>query len=157
MIRALLLVFLGGGIGCVLRFLIGKGIHTFYKQSLPIATLLANFLACLILGITLYLMKEKWNNDIPENIKLLVVLGFCGGLSTFSTFSYETLLLIKQGAIGMAILNVVLKSSSYVFPYCIISYKIMKKRIMFGIILAFLAYIFYLLVRMKKQEPNLNY
>lgn len=98
-----LLVFIGGGLGSVLRFMIalffGKTILT-----LPWATLSSNILSCLIFGTILYVYKEK--NLIPENYRHLVLIGICGGLSTFSTFSYETFELIKQGMTTWALINI---------------------------------------------------
>ena len=98
-----ILVFIGGGLGSVLRFiiavLIGKTTIT-----LPIATLSSNVLSCFIFGIIIYSYQEK--NLIPDNYKHLVLIGICGGLSTFSTFSFETFELIKQGMTGWALINI---------------------------------------------------
>ena len=98
-----LLVFIGGGLGSVLRFaiaiLFGKT-----TLSLPIATLSSNLISCLIFGTIIYIYQEK--NLIPDNYKHLVLIGICGGLSTFSTFSYETFELIKQDMTAWALINI---------------------------------------------------
>lgn len=102
-----LLVFIGGGLGSVLRFMIA----IFFGKttlSLPAATLSSNVLSCLIFGGIIYLYQEK--NLIPDNYRYLVLIGICGGLSTFSTFSYETFELIKQGLTAWAILNIVVST-----------------------------------------------
>lgn len=98
-----LLVFIGGGLGSLVRFLIAI---LFGKTtlSLPLATLSSNILSCLIFGTIIYVYQEK--NLIPDNYKHLVLIGICGGLSTFSTFSYETFELIKQGMTVWAIINI---------------------------------------------------
>lgn len=100
------LIFLGGGLGSISRYFVGEGALKFYKGGFPLGTLIANTLACLVLGITLYLLKDKvLQNDW---IKYLVVIGFCGGFSTFSTFSFDTVKLMQDQFYGIAILNIVI-------------------------------------------------
>ena len=93
-------VFLGGGLGSLCRYLISL---LFINFKFPIATLFANILSCLILGGVLFFI-EKYN--LSNNVRLLLLVGFCGGLSTFSTFSYETIDLLKAGYMNYAILNI---------------------------------------------------
>ena len=98
-----LLVFVGGGFGSLIRFFISIVISKTAIQ-LPIATLLSNTISCLLFGGFIYLYQEK--NLIPDTYKHLVLIGICGGLSTFSTFSYETFELVKQGMTIWALLNI---------------------------------------------------
>ncbi|TXC78447.1 fluoride efflux transporter CrcB [Luteibaculum oceani] len=94
-----LLVFLGGGLGAFFRFGIGRMIGS---TQFPWATLISNLIACLVLGVLIYLGQGNKNNQ------LLLVTGFCGGLSTFSTFSFETFEMLRIGNYTWAILNIVI-------------------------------------------------
>jgi fluoride exporter len=87
-----LLVFFGGGLGSVCRYAVGRllGNGGFF----PLATFTANTLSCIALGLLLALAAR---NLLPEPWRLLLITGFCGGFSTFSTFSVECLQLLRQG------------------------------------------------------------
>ncbi len=102
----LLLVFLGGGLGSILRYGIGVAVQTNLKTAFPVATLCSNIISCLVLALTVMLLHQKLM--INPNLKLLILIGFCGGLSTFSTFSYETVELIRTGNTMMAVANIAL-------------------------------------------------
>jgi fluoride exporter len=112
------LVFIGGGIGSVIRYLIGVGFQRTYLQ-LPIATLCSNVVACIIFAVTVNLLAVK---EHPNNWKFLVLTGVCGGLSTFSTFGYETFLLLKQQNYLWGFINIFLS-----LTLCIGSFILVKK------------------------------
>ncbi len=95
-------VFLGGGLGSICRFGIAVWIKD-YNTTFPYATLLANIISCIILGIFVGLTLK---GNLEDYQKLLLMTGFCGGFSTFSTFSYETLHLLQSGEVFYAISNV---------------------------------------------------
>ena len=97
-------VFIGGGLGSLARFGIFKFLANQAGPSFPLATLLSNILACLIIGAFLFYIDAKTGTD--NILRSWVAIGFCGGFSTFSTFSLETLELLKSGNIAFAILNV---------------------------------------------------
>jgi len=108
-----LYVFLGGGLGSICRY----GISKLIKQTdfhFPTATFLANVISCIILG---YLIGLSLRGGIDNSQRLLWMTGFCGGFSTFSTFSGETYQLMQAGEIASSLLYVVL--SLVVCIFCI--------------------------------------
>ena len=92
-------VFLGGGLGSLFRY----GISIYFSSmnsDFPIGTFISNFLACLILGILLGLQVK---NNLEANYILLFSTGFCGGFSTFSTFSNESFKLFQNQQFALAL------------------------------------------------------
>lgn len=103
-LKFLLIVFLGGGAGSMLRFLLGKWMNGIY--TLPLGTLIANVAACFILGLFVSLADHKLL--LNPNLRLFLTVGFCGGFSTFSSFSQETFVLLTGNNGLMAALYIIL-------------------------------------------------
>jgi len=92
--KQLVLVFIGGGLGSVLRYIIGKALNN-TENGIPYGTFLVNVLGSLLIGIILGLALK--NNTLSNNQTLLLATGFCGGFTTFSTFAYENHVFLKAG------------------------------------------------------------
>ena len=92
--KNLLLVFLGGGFGSVLRFLIGKYLNG-SASGITYGTFAANFLGSLLIGVIFGIVAK--HNTLSQGQILLLATGFCGGFTTFSTFAYENHLFLRSG------------------------------------------------------------
>jgi CrcB protein len=92
--KQLLLVFVGGGFGSVLRYILGKYLNS-YETGIPYGTFIANILGSLLIGLILGLAAK--NNALTQNHTLLLATGFCGGFTTFSAFAYENHVFLKTG------------------------------------------------------------
>jgi CrcB protein len=93
MIKQLILVGLGGGIGSIMRFLVS--LIPFTQSSFPWVTFIVNVVGCFIIGLLIGLSAKY--QFLDENIKLLLITGFCGGFTTFSAFSAENVHLYHTG------------------------------------------------------------
>lgn len=102
--RELLAVALGGAVGSVGRWGLGFALSAL-APGLPAGTFVANVLAGLVIGVVSGVHALE---PLPEPVRLLLTVGLCGGLSTFSTFSNETLRLAEAGQWAGALANVVL-------------------------------------------------
>lgn len=89
----------GGAVGSVLRYLIGRLVQGIVHAGFPVGTLVVNVAGSLAVGA---LARHFLNYEIHPVLRAALIVGFCGGFTTFSTFSLETIGLLSGGAIGKA-------------------------------------------------------
>jgi fluoride exporter len=92
--KQVLLVFVGGGVGSALRYVVGKFLKTM-SSGFPWGTFSVNVIGSLLIGIFMGIALK--NSSFSENQTLLLITGFCGGFTTFSAFAYENQVFLKEG------------------------------------------------------------
>ncbi len=99
----LLLIGAGGFCGAVLRYLLSGWAHRVYGGVLPVGTLSVNLVGCFALGVLMTLVERQ---ALAPEVRLGLGVGLLGALTTFSTFGYETVELVRRGALAPALGNV---------------------------------------------------
>lgn len=102
-IQLIFIVGCGGFIGAALRYLISINAAKIFSPNFPYGTLIANILGAIIIGLVMRLSLDT--AIISPNIKLFLTTGMMGGLTTFSTFSYETVSMLNSGEYMLGVLN----------------------------------------------------
>jgi len=103
-----LLIALGGAAGSLLRYVVGRVAQGMSAAGCPIGTLFVNVSGCFISGV---LVRQFMNMQLSPDLRALLIVGFCGGFTTFSTFTADTLGLIEGGEYGRATGYVILSVS----------------------------------------------
>ena len=93
----------GGALGAVLRFTLTTWVDQRFHSAMPWGTLLVNVTGCLVVGILATLADER--GLITQNVRIFLITGLLGALTTFSTFGIETLRLIEAGRLPLALAN----------------------------------------------------
>jgi CrcB protein len=93
----------GSAAGGVARYLLSGAVHHRISTTFPLGTLLVNVLGCLALGFIMQIALDA--GELSPSTRALLTTGFCGGFTTFSTFSWETIALIEEGSLRRAALN----------------------------------------------------
>ena len=100
-----LMVLLGGGVGSLVRYVLSTAIMTRTGGRFPFGTVLINITGSFLIGLLMTLLTERWNPH--PNLRLLLVTGFLGGYTTFSSFEWETLSLVRDSGWWLGLVNVV--------------------------------------------------
>ncbi|WP_158811410.1 fluoride efflux transporter CrcB [Beijerinckia sp. L45] len=98
---------LGGAIGSIARFAVAGAIDRASPDPFPIGTVLVNVSGCLVIGFFAALTAPGGRYSVPGDVRTFVMVGLCGGYTTFSSFSLQTLVLFDLGDVFRAGLNVV--------------------------------------------------
>jgi fluoride exporter len=101
-----LLIAVGGALGTLARYLISVAAVPF-SHRLPWGTILINVSGSFVIGFFGTLTLSQGRHPLPETARLFIMVGFCGGFTTFSSFSLQTLDLMRNGSLMRALINVV--------------------------------------------------
>ena len=100
-----LVILIGGGAGSLARYLASSAIMTRFGGRFPLGTLVINVTGSFLIGFLMTMLTERFNLDPVW--RLLLVVGFLGGYTTFSSFEWETYTAVRDGALWSGMLNVV--------------------------------------------------
>jgi CrcB protein len=98
-------VFIGGGLGSILRYLLSGAIYRWTNSVFPLGTIAVNTIGCFLIGLMMAGMGDRFM--VSPSLRIFLTIGFLGGFTTFSTFSYETIALLKDGEILFSTINII--------------------------------------------------
>jgi len=101
----LLIVAAGGALGSMARYVISGAVQRYTTPYLPTGTFVVNLVGCLLVGLAVGLAVSR-PTVVSVNVRLFLVVGVCGGFTTFSAFSYETLELMRANEMWQAGVNI---------------------------------------------------
>lgn len=106
MARMLVMIFLGGGIGSVARYLIAGWTQSTTHAAFPVGTMSVNLIGCLLIGFLASAFEGRWL--VQQDYRQMALVGVLGGFTTFSTFSHETFKLLADQQYRLALLNIIM-------------------------------------------------
>ena len=102
MLERFLLVFAAGGLGAAARYAVGLWAFPRFGTAFPVGTLIVNVVGCFLMAVVMQTALQVSN--FPPNLRLTLATGFMGGLTTYSSFNYETTTLLRDGSLHTALL-----------------------------------------------------
>lgn len=113
MVKSILLVGLGGGLGSIFRYLTAVFSEKYLQILFPLGTFFVNIIGCFLIGLLMGFLGQNVTEN--QNVKLLFISGFCGGYTTFSTFAYENIVMLQNNNYRGALFYIALSVVSGVF------------------------------------------
>jgi fluoride exporter len=101
--REVMVVFLGGGLGAALRYGLSGSVYRLIPPTFPYGTLLVNVLGCLGIGFLMTFFEERF--VVQPLLRVFLTIGVLGGFTTFSTFTFETIALLREGSVVSGVMN----------------------------------------------------
>jgi fluoride exporter len=105
------LIFIGAGLGGVLRYWVSNGVYSLFRQPFPLGTLVVNMSGCFLMGFLFVVLLDRFE-QIGSELRAFLLIGLLGDYTTFSSFSIETVNLFENGNYLSAIMNVLLSIAS---------------------------------------------
>lgn len=100
----LIYIGLAGAVGTLLRYWLSESIAKRFGETFPIGTLIVNLIGCFLAGLLFYLLLDR--ELVSPVVRTVVLIGLLGGFTTFSAFGLQTFTLMRDGAVGLALLNI---------------------------------------------------
>ena len=101
-----IVAFLGGGLGTAFRYWLSGSVYRFVSPTFPYGILLVNTIGCFFIGLLMALFEDRF--AIQPLLRIFLTIGVLGGFTTFSTFSYETISLFREGSLLAGLANIFL-------------------------------------------------
>ena len=118
-----LLILVGGGVGSLARYLAGNAIMVRYAGRFPLGTLFVNLTGSFLIGLIMTLLSERFTSG--QYLRPLLVIGFLGGYTTFSSFEWETYFALREDGLWTGLVNVI---GSVTLGYAAVRFGVMLAR-----------------------------
>jgi fluoride exporter len=99
-----ILIGLAGFAGTLLRYGLSGWIARRFGETFPLGTLIVNLIGCFLAGLLFYLMFDRYL--VNQTVRIVLMIGLLGGFTTFSSFGLQTFTLLRDGEMGLALLNI---------------------------------------------------
>ena len=108
MLVKLAMIAVGGAVGALCRYGLCGLVSCLYEPQLKLGTIVVNLIGCFLMGLAVSLVHERF--EVSESVKILIMTGFLGAFTTFSTYTLESVRYIEQGKYMLALSNIVIST-----------------------------------------------